>query len=108
MSYTDESWAKVVLDDHWKRGYPYLIRTSDGGFNAGILERVTDQELVFSHAAWIPDTGRFLARFKNALQSLEFHQIEPYPDTEIIINRQAVITAVALSGLPYKNANHSH
>jgi len=82
----------VVDDDaHWKIGKCYLIRTVTM-IQTGRLIKVTDKELVLEEAAWIADTGRF----SDALVSLDFSEVEPFPDGFVIIGRGAVIDAVEI------------
>jgi len=76
----------------WKIGCAYMIRTVTM-IDTGLLIAVTDQELVLKHAAWIADTGRFA----DALISLEFNEVEPFPDEEVIVGRGTVIDAVKIS-----------
>ena len=76
----------------WEVGKIYLIRTVTM-IDTGVLVAVTPQELVLEDAAWIPDTGRF----SDALKSLEFDEVEPFPDGRVIIGRGAVIDAVQIA-----------
>ena len=76
----------------WEIGKIYLIRTVTM-IDTGVLVAVTPQELVLEDAAWIPDTGRF----SDALKSLKFDEVEPFPDGRVIIGRGAVIDAVQIA-----------
>lgn len=73
-------------------GEIYLIRTVTM-IDTGRVVRVTEQEIVLTEAAWIPDTGRFA----DAVQKAEFGEVEPFPDGEIIIGRGTVIDAVRIT-----------
>lgn len=84
------------IDDHpWEIGKNYLIRTVTM-IDAGKLVAVTSQELVLEDAAWIADTGRFA----NALEKLDFNEVEPFPAGRVIIGRGAVIDAVQIGEVP--------
>jgi hypothetical protein len=74
-------------------GAVYLIRTVTM-IDTGRLLRVTPTEIVLEEAAWIADTGRF----SDALKSLEFSEVEPFPDGEVIIGRGAIIDMVKIKG----------
>jgi len=84
--------TNIVDDAHWKVGKCYLIRTVTM-IQTGRLIKVTDKELVIEDAAWIADTGRF----SDALVSLNFEEVEPFPDGMVIIGRGAIIDAVQIS-----------
>ena len=79
-------------DDPWQVGKVYLIRT-ETMIDTGRLVKVTPQELVLEDAAWIADTGRFA----NTLKSLDFNEVEPFPDGQVIIGRRSIIDAVVIS-----------
>lgn len=79
-------------DSHWVIGKAYLIRTVTM-IQTGRLVKVTDKELVLEEAAWIADTGRF----SDALVSLNFTEVEPFPDGLVIIGRGAIIDAVSVA-----------
>ena len=84
-----------VSDSPYTIGCPYFIRTVTH-YHIGILGAVHDKELVLTRAAWIADTGRFA----DAIKSGEFDEVEPFPeDRRVIINRSAIIDAVAMPGL---------
>ena len=78
-------------NSHWIVGKPYLIRTVTM-IQTGRLVKVTDKELVLEEAAWIADTGRF----SDALVTLEFGEVEPFPDGFVIIGRGSIIDAVQI------------
>ena len=78
----------------WEIGKIYLIRTVTM-IDTGRLVAVTPTELVLEDAAWIADTGRF----SDALKSLEFNEVEPFPDGLVIVGRGAVIDAVQIGDL---------
>ncbi len=79
----------------WNIGANYLIRTVTM-IDTGRLVAVTATELVVEDAAWIADTGRF----SDALKSVEFSEVEPFPDGRVIIGRGSVIDAIEISKLP--------
>ena len=79
----------------WEVGRNYLIRTVTM-IDTGRLVAVTEHELVLEDAAWIADTGRF----SNALKSLDFDEVEPFPTGRVIVGRGAVIDAVQIHDLP--------
>jgi hypothetical protein len=84
--------ARTSGDDaHWQVGKPYLIRTVTM-IQTGRLVKVTEKELVLEEAAWIADTGRF----SDALVSMSFSEVEPFPDGQVIVNRGAMIDAVVI------------
>lgn len=88
------SKSGVVDDAHWKVGKCYLIRTVTM-IQTGRLVKVTDKELILEDAAWIVDTGRF----SDAIKSLDFNEVEPFPDGHVIVGRGAIIDAVQISGV---------
>lgn len=79
-------------NSHWVVGKCYLIRTVTM-IQTGRLVKVTDKELVLEEAAWIADTGRF----SDALVSLNFNEVEPFPDGLVFIGRGAIIDAVSVA-----------
>ncbi len=86
--------GKTNTDDnsHWVVGKCYLIRTVTM-IQTGRLVKVTEKELVLEDAAWIADTGRF----SDALVSLNFNEVEPFPDGLVFIGRGAIIDAVSVA-----------
>ena len=76
----------------WGIGKCYLIRTVTM-IQTGRLVAVHKQELVLEDAAWIADTGRF----SDALKSLEFTEVEPFPDGDVIVGRGSIIDAVQIA-----------
>jgi hypothetical protein len=82
----------VVDDAHWKIGKCYLIRTVTM-IQTGRLVKVTEKELVLEDAAWVADTGRF----SEALVSLNFSEVEPFPDGHVIVGRGAIVDAVQVA-----------
>lgn len=84
----------VVDDAHWKIGKCYLIRTVTM-IQTGRLVKVTEKELVLEDAAWIADSGRF----SDSLKSLNFTEVEPFPDGHVIVGRGAVVDAVQIAGV---------
>lgn len=79
------------IDHPFEIGAVYLIRTVTM-IDTGRLLRVTSTELVLEDAAWIASTGRF----SDALRSVDFNEVEPFPDGEVIIGRGAIIDAVKI------------
>ena len=77
----------------YKIGANYLIRTVTM-IQTGRLVDVTDQELVLEDAAWIADTGRF----SNALSKVEFSEVEPFPEGQVIVGRGSIIDATQIKG----------
>lgn len=82
-------------DSAWEIGKIYLIRTVTM-IDTGRLVAVTPQELVLEDAAWIADTGRF----SDALKSVNFNEVEPFPDGRVIIGRGGIIDAVQINDTP--------
>lgn len=76
----------------WEIGAIYLIRTVTM-IDTGRLVAITPQELVLEDAAWIADTGRF----GDALKSLSFNEVEPFPDGRVIVGRGGIIDAIKIS-----------
>lgn len=76
----------------WEIGQCYLIRTVTM-IDTGRVVEVTSHEIVLTEAAWIADTGRF----SDALKSLTFNEVEPFPDGKVIIGRGAIIDAVKIN-----------
>lgn len=70
----------------WELGEYYLIRTVTM-INTGKVVQVTTQEIVLEDAAWIADTGRFA----DAIKSLNFNEVEPWPDGRVIIGRWSIV-----------------
>ncbi len=79
-------------DNCWEIGKNYLIRTVTM-YDTGRLVKVTEQELVLEDAAWIADTGKF----SETIKSLNFNEIEPFPDGKVIIGRGAIIDAIIIN-----------
>lgn len=79
----------------WELGKNYLIRTVTM-IDTGRLVAVGEHELVLEDAAWIADTGRFA----QALEKVEFNEVEPFPSGRIIIGRGSIIDAVQITKLP--------
>ena len=83
-------------DCPYEVGKNYFIRTVTH-HHTGKLERVTNQELVLSGAAWIADDGRLT----EALKTCTFNEVEMFPaDSQVIIGRAAIIDAVKISTIP--------
>lgn len=74
-------------------GEMYFIRTVTM-YLCGRLVDVLQQELVLENAAWIPDTGKFSEALNDASK---LHQVEPFPDGQVIVGRGAIIDAVRVS-----------
>lgn len=79
----------------WEVGKNYLVRTVTM-IDTGKLVAVGPQELVFENAAWIADTGRFAG----SLQTVNFNEVEPFPEGRVIIGRGSVIDAIQIPKLP--------
>lgn len=75
----------------WEVGKIYLIRTVTM-IDTGRLVAVTPHELILEDAAWIADTGRFA----DALRSMSFDEVEPFPAGRVIVGRGAIIDAVQI------------
>jgi len=86
------TFGNVSNDGAWEIGAIYLIRTVTM-IDTGRLVAVTPQELVLEEAAWIADTGRF----SDALKSLSFNEVEPFPDGRVIVGRGSVIDAIKIN-----------
>ena len=82
-------------ENPFRIGACYLIRTVTM-IQTGRLVQVTPTELVLEEAAWIADTGRF----SDALLSLEFSEVEPFPDGRVIVGRGALIDACEIARSP--------
>lgn len=81
----------------YELGAVYLIRTVTM-IDTGRVVAATEHEIVLEDAAWIADTGRFA----NALTSLEFSEVEPFPDGQVIVGRGAVVDACKIAGVQRK------
>ena len=79
---------KSVYDD--LIGNAIFVRTVTM-HDTGVLMRVTEKELVLTDCAWIADSGRF----HKALAKGELNEVEPYPDGEVIINRDSLLDICA-------------
>ena len=79
----------------WEIGKNYLVRTVTM-IDTGKLVAVGTQELVFEDAAWIADTGRFAG----SLQTVNFNEVEPFPEGRVIIGRGSIIDAIQIPKLP--------
>lgn len=79
----------------WEIGKNYLVRTVTM-IDTGRLVAVTPQELVLEDAAWIVDTGRF----SDALEKVDFNEVEPFPFGKVIIGRGSIIDAVQINETP--------
>ena len=74
-------------NDLWEIGKDYVIRTVTMIY-IGKLEKVTEQELLLSDCAWIPETSRW-NEFLTGKKPVE---MEPYPN-DVIIGRGAILDA---------------
>ena len=79
----------------WEIGKNYLVRTVTM-IDTGKLVAVGAQELVFEDAAWIADTGRF----SGSLQTVNFNEVEPFPEGRVIIGRGSIIDAIRIVSTP--------
>ncbi len=82
----DKVKKQTLKDSPLIIGENYLIRTVTMIYT-GKLTKVYAKELVLVDCAWIPET----ARWQEAVKSGEFNEVEPYPDGEVILNREAVL-----------------
>lgn len=73
-------------------GEIYLLQTVTLYFT-GRLVAVNALELIIEDAAWIADTGRF----SDALKTLSFSEVEPFPDGPVIVGRGALICACQIN-----------
>ena len=89
--------TKKVIDtsNPFEIGKYYLIRTVTMA-NTGKVVRVLPQEIVLEEASWIADTGRF----SDAIKSVNFNEVEPFPNGEVIIGRGSIIDACKISNSP--------
>lgn len=78
-------------------GKNYLIRTVTM-IDTGRVVEVGPQEIIVEDAAWIADTGRFAG----SLQSVDFNEVEPFPEGRVIIGRGSLIDAIQIPSLPRK------
>jgi hypothetical protein len=69
-------------------GRAYFIRTVTHHL-VGMLAHVGDKELVLTQCSWIADDGRF----STAMKTGQLSEIEPFPDTPVIVGRAAIIDA---------------
>jgi hypothetical protein len=83
------------LTSFWRIGKAYLIRTVTM-IDTGILVSIDAHEVVLKDAAWIADTGRFEA----ALKSMDFNEVEPFPDGLVAIGRGSIVDAVQIAAAP--------
>lgn len=72
----------------WIIGKAYLIRTVTMTLTGRIVA-VYQQELELEDAAWIADTGRF----HEALQHGTLNEVEPFPDSRVIVGRGSIVDA---------------
>ena len=79
----------------WEIGKCYLIRTVTM-IQTGECVAVYPQEIVLKDAAWVADTGRF----SDALVSLDFGEVEPFPEGTILVGRGSVVDAVQIPKAP--------
>lgn len=77
-----------MSEQPYKIGESYLIRTVTMIITGRVLS-VGDKEIVVEDAAWIADTGRF----SNCLKEGDYNEVEPFPDGEVIVGRNAVVDA---------------
>lgn len=82
--------AKKAQSGPLKKGSKVFIRTVTSYYTGEVIE-VNEHEITLVNAAWIADTGRF----SQAMQTGEFNEVEPYPDThEVSINRGSITDIV--------------
>ena len=73
----------------YKIGKKYIIRTITMIYT-GKLEKIFEHELIISSAAWIAETERWT----DSLKTGKFKEIEPYPDGNVVIGRDAILDAM--------------
>jgi len=74
-------------------GENYFIRTITHHYTGKLIE-VYDNELVLTDAAWIADDGRF----KDAVESGTFSELEPFPDSRrVVIGRGSIVDACTVT-----------
>lgn len=81
-----------IIDHPYEIGENYFIRTVTFHYT-GKLVKVYKNELVLEGVAWIADDGRF----KEAVESGKFNEIEPYPDKPVIIPRGCIVDATPVT-----------
>ena len=86
--------SKAVADNGpWEIGKCYLIRTVTM-IQTGRCVAVHDKEICLEDAAWIADTGRF----SDSLLTLDFSEVEPFPDGSVIlVGRGSIVDAVQIA-----------
>lgn len=83
--------SQTICDSPWEVGENYLVRTVTMAIS-GKLKSVGQQELVFSEAAWIADTGRF----SEALEDQDkFNEVEPFKN-DVIVGRGSIVDATKI------------
>ena len=93
--FTDQPLIPTDVTGPWEIGKNYLIRTVTM-IDTGKLVAVGPQELVLESAAWIADTGRFTG----ALQTVNFNEVEPFPEGRLVLGRGSIIDAIQIPTLP--------
>lgn len=90
---TCEIQSETVNTGHpFKIGQAYLFRLVTH-YWIGVVQAVTDQEIVLKSNSWIPDTGRFHEAVGKGLKEASGSpECEPAPDG-VIIGRGALIDA---------------
>ena len=71
----------------WKTGKSYFLRTVTM-YIVGTLKEITDDELLFTNASWVSDTGLF----HDALKNGKLRSVEPFV-SDVLVNRKALIDA---------------
>jgi hypothetical protein len=75
----------IESDSVYEVGKNYILYTVTRAI-VGRLKKVAAQELVFSNASWVADSGRWNNILVNGLNSVEQSEIEPYVN-DVIIGR---------------------
>ena len=87
------------IEKFWKvsrSGISTLIRTVTMT-DTGVLVSIDDHEIILKvDAAWIADTGRF----NETLKSVEFSEVEPFPNGLVAVGRGSLIDAVRITKSP--------
>ncbi len=78
--------GQVASSGAWEIGKNYLIRTVTH-IQTGRVVSVDQNEIVLEDAAWIADTGRFTG----ALESVEFSEVEMFPQGRVLVGRGALV-----------------
>lgn len=70
----------------WEIGKNYCIRTVTM-IQVGRLKSIDEHEIILEDVAWVADTGRWTTFLRTGVAD----EVEPFPDGEVGIGRNAVI-----------------